>query len=154
LEMRARPVPSAEVTQWWNALDALRCFTDVTIGLKLAHKCEHPDARWLSALCPPDDAWTPERVVEVMAGFVHAETAVAAFCSGEEALKWAQRAAAKGDRRGIGLLGFCFLKGHGVTEDVAKATELFREAAELGDSTGQYFYGDCAFGDRDWQRYH
>jgi hypothetical protein len=60
----------AELIQWWDALD------DICNGMFLPHKlakglaharqCRHPDAQWLSALCPVGDGESREAVVRVM----------------------------------------------------------------------------------------
>jgi hypothetical protein len=60
-------VDLAEQIKWWNALDALPDGADVERGLQMARECQHPDAKWLAALCPSSGAAvTPERLEELM----------------------------------------------------------------------------------------
>jgi hypothetical protein len=72
----------------------------------------------------------------------------------QESFLWAEASGEAGDRDGLFQLGFCYLSGVGCTKDVDTAIELFHEAAQLGSAAAQFFYGETAFGDHDWQRYH
>ena len=52
----------------------------------------------------------------------------------DEGVKWARKAADKGDRRSQYLLGLAFSNGHGVAKDYATALQWYRKAAEQGDA--------------------
>jgi uncharacterized protein len=42
-------------------------------------------------------------------------------------------------------LGLMYMNGEQMTRDPKKGAELFRQAAELGDDSGMYRYGQCFF---------
>jgi hypothetical protein len=67
-------------------------------------------------------------------------------------LRWAQRAAAQGDRYGTYLLGVYFRDGKGCGRNYKKANEQFRIAAEWGHTDAQFSYG-LSFDVLDWRRY-
>ena len=52
----------------------------------------------------------------------------------EEALRWFQKAAAKGNAAAMGWIGKFFAEGRGVARDQQKAKEWFAKAAEKGDA--------------------
>jgi hypothetical protein len=60
----------------------------------------------------------------------------------------------QGDRYGTYRLAQCWEAGIGCAMDMAKAKQLYRAAAELGDAHAQVAHGQLAFGWRDWERYH
>jgi hypothetical protein len=89
-------------------------------------------------------------------GYAPAQAALSRISRGaqqEERFVWAQRAAAQSYRKGIDELAECFLYGYGCTRDTRKATELYRESAELESPLGQFRFGKFAFGPKDWERY-
>jgi TPR repeat protein len=73
-----------------------------------------------------------------------------------ESLRWAEKAALQGERRGLYLLGSLVYTGvpGGCEKDEAKGLELMRQSAELGYSVGPFLYGKLAFGETDWDRYY
>ncbi len=73
---------------------------------------------------------------------------------GDEALEWAQKAAAQGHRDGMARVADFLFNGWVLDKDEARAVALFKEAAELGSLWAQHRYGRLAFGERDWQRYN
>jgi hypothetical protein len=175
-------VMGAEKNKWRHVLDAAmsKGFEE---AMRLARKCQHPDAVWFSSLFPAGVAVTDRRVAEVMReqgddprallllwkakqrlyrrevmasrdavitaptnelllraaemGYAPAQADAAHEFfrePGGEGFRWAQRATAAGDHRGMFMLGHCYYEGHGCAKDGAKALELFRDAAILGDS--------------------
>ena len=66
-------------------------------------------------------------------GFAFAQALVADEISGEEKVKFAQLAAAQGERDGFVWLALCFRDGEGCEKDLNKAKENFLLASELGD---------------------
>jgi TPR repeat protein len=64
-------------------------------------------------------------------GFAFAQGLVAGR-RGEEKFKFAQLAAAQGERDGLFWLGSCFRDGEGCEKDLDKAKEIFLIASELG----------------------
>jgi hypothetical protein len=149
--------------------------------LRTARSCEHPDAQWLAGLFPPgtkvtrggmeavmleqgDDpramflawrlaggGWTTLIKAAVEAGYAPAQALLSEETDREPFL-WASRAAAQGNRVGIYRMGVILSEAPSGTEDRARAIELFREAAELGEPRAQYRVG-LTFGELDWQRY-
>jgi hypothetical protein len=91
-------------------------------------------------------------------GYAPAQARMSAIACGrddfEEAFRLAEDAALQGDRRGLYLLGLCYLRGQGCEVSKAKAIEFFRKSAELECAAGQYWYGKTAFKSTDWKRYH
>jgi TPR repeat protein len=65
-------------------------------------------------------------------GFAFAQARLAGRTRSEERFKFAQLAAAQGERDGLYWLGRCFRDGHGCAEDLDKAKENFLRAGELG----------------------
>jgi TPR repeat protein len=92
------------------------------------------------------------------AGYAPAQAELSFHLSGrsgeDEAFAWAQRSALQNDRDGLYQLGYRFEFGFGCPEDESKAVEAFRLAAELEFREAQYRYGELAFGEHDWERYH
>jgi hypothetical protein len=72
----------------------------------------------------------------------------------DESFAWAQKACESGDRNGIAHLADAYHSGKGCVQDEARAIELYRQAAELEDVCSQHTYGQLAFGELDWRRYH
>jgi hypothetical protein len=92
--------------------------------------------------------------------FTAREVRCANGLSEEEKQEWAttsfecaQDAVAQGDRYGMFLLAFCHHRAIGCAQDMAKAIDLYRVAAELGYPMAQEFYGTEAFGEYDWRRF-
>jgi TPR repeat protein len=79
---------------------------NIPFALELASSCEHPDAQWLAEAC-------------------------AEKTEGDEKFKFAQMAAAQGERDGFHWLGRCALDGEGCKKDLDKAKENFLRASEL-----------------------
>jgi hypothetical protein len=75
-------------------------------------------------------------------GFAFAQALLARETRGEERFKFAQLAAAQGERDGFFFLGVCFRDAEGCVEDLDKAKENFLLASELGD-----VFAMCPFGD-------
>jgi hypothetical protein len=46
-------VPLEEWIKWWDVLDALPDAKGLTVGLRMARYCRHPDAQWLASLFTP-----------------------------------------------------------------------------------------------------
>jgi TPR repeat protein len=65
-------------------------------------------------------------------GFAFAQARLAWLTQGEERFKFAQLAAAQGERDGLFLLGVCFRDGRGCEKDLEKGKENFLRASELG----------------------
>jgi TPR repeat protein len=64
-------------------------------------------------------------------GFAFAQAFLAGRTRGEECFKFAQLAAAQGERDGFHMLGCCFRDGQGCEKDLDKAKENFFLASEL-----------------------
>jgi TPR repeat protein len=64
-------------------------------------------------------------------GFAWAHALMADRTRGEEKFKFAQLAAAEGERDGLGWLGVCFRVGEGCEKNLNKAKEKFLLASEL-----------------------
>ncbi len=65
-------------------------------------------------------------------GFAFAQVWMAGRTRGEEKFKFAQLAAAQGERDGFYWLRWCFRDGQGCEKDLDKAKENFLLASELG----------------------
>ncbi len=63
-------------------------------------------------------------------------------------VEWLERAAAQGERRALLMLG------NMIWDNPIKSNALYQEAAELGQSGAQFYFGQEAFVASDWQRYH
>jgi hypothetical protein len=87
-------------------------------------------------------------------GYAPAQAELSFESRGRECFKWASLAAENGDRGGLCELGICYRDGLSCTAGPEKGIELFREAAHLGSRAAQRMYGELAYGERDWQRYH
>jgi TPR repeat protein len=157
---------------------------DVEKALRIARESRHPDAVWLASLFSPGVAVTRARMVEVMReqgedaralhvawmlghdeehdlleraaakGYAPAQADLSSVRGGSRGFELAQLAAAQGSRRGMYHLGWRLRFGRGCAKDENRATELFRAAAELGEASAEVSYGEVAFGERDWERFH
>jgi TPR repeat protein len=88
-------------------------------------------------------------------GYAPAQAMLALLSTrGDESFVWAQKAAAQRERRGLYELGECHMRGAGCARDERKATEFYKEAAELGYAPAQCRYGRLAFGEMGWERFH
>ncbi len=155
---------------------------DIAKGVRMARACRHEDSVWLCALFPNDKpvpskeemkqvllaqgediralvfasmiARRDRDLVESSAevGYAPAQAWFAGFCRGREQFEWASKAAAQRDRNGLVQLAMCWRDGCGVSEDDAKAMQLFKEAAELGHAKAQLCYGH-GFDKKSWERY-
>jgi TPR repeat protein len=74
-------------------------------------------------------------------GFAFAQARLAGKTQGEESFKFAQMAAAQGERDGLTWLGLCFRNARGCEEDWDKARENWLRASELGDVLAMYPLG-------------
>jgi hypothetical protein len=74
--------------------------------------------------------------------------------NGGNAFRWAEAAALNGDRHGMYQLAYHCHYGFGCAKDGERAARLFLQAADLGDCTAQWSYGEWACGEFDWLRYH
>jgi TPR repeat protein len=75
-------------------------------------------------------------------GFAFAQAWMAWKTEGEEKFKFAQLAAAQGEREGLFWLGWCFRYGQGCEMDLDKAKENFLRASELGDVSTMSLVGE------------
>jgi TPR repeat protein len=121
----------------------------------------HPDARWLTEACAGKDLTTKEHAKRAFSalgqndaralcfawmlgdrdlaplhrsaelGFAFAQAWMTGWTEGDEKFKFAQRAAAQGERDGCFALGFCFHDAEGCEKDLDKAKENFLLASEL-----------------------
>jgi hypothetical protein len=88
-------------------------------------------------------------------GYAPAQAQLSYDCTGTaEQFVWAERAALRGDRTGINLLGECYRGGFGCAVNEGRAIELFRVSAELGHVGAMWSYGEVSFGVGEWERYH
>jgi TPR repeat protein len=62
-----------------------------------------------------------------------------------EAITWSRKWVEEGEIAGMKWLAIAYLSGRGVEEDVTKAANLLKQAADLGDMTSQFMYGLCCF---------
>jgi hypothetical protein len=177
-------VDRAEQIKWWDALDELRDQGTLGVdrALQMVRRCRHPDAQWLAALVPRcatreslcevmrkqgvdpralflawSSTWerTHGQLVRVAAmGYAPALAQLAEMSEGHVAYDAAAQSAALGDRRGLFSLGLCYERGIGCEHNLNKATELYREAAELGCGTAQDIYGSMVFSRLDWERFY
>jgi TPR repeat protein len=85
-------------------------------------------------------------------GFAFAQAWLAWKTEGEEQFKFAQLAAAQGERDGFFWLGHCFRFGNGCKKDLYKAKENFLLASELGYVSAMHCLGKL-FEDSDPQRW-
>jgi hypothetical protein len=74
-------------------------------------------------------------------GFAFAQAWMAKRTRGEERFKFAQLAAAQGERDGFYWLGSCFHDGEGCEKDLDKAKENLLRASELGYVLAMYWLG-------------
>jgi TPR repeat protein len=79
-------------------------------------------------------------------GFAFAQAWMAAESLGEERFKFAQLAAAQGERDGFYWAGRCFCDGEGCAEDLDKAKENFLIASKLGDCSAMDRLGELLIG--------
>jgi hypothetical protein len=72
---------------------------------------------------------------------------------GDDTFSWATRGEAQGDRRAKNVLAYCYDNGEGCERDLAKAAQLYEQAAERGCPSALYVHGKT-FGPHDWRRFH
>jgi TPR repeat protein len=94
---------------------------------------------WLCLPFEQRDAALIRRAAEL--GFSFAQAWLARVSRGDEKRRFAQLAAAQGERYGLYLLGCCFRDGHGGELDLDKAKENFLLASELGDALAMDMLG-------------
>lgn len=63
----------------------------------------------------------------------------------EEAVKWFQKAAARGHREAMRALGYCYGQGHGVVQSSEKKAMWYRRAADDGDAAAMHNLGCCYY---------
>jgi predicted Ser/Thr protein kinase len=63
-------------------------------------------------------------------------------------------AAAEGDREGYYWMATCLWFGDGCEKDHDRALTLFKYAAEIEHGWAQWYYGEHAFEEGNWRRYH
>jgi hypothetical protein len=144
---------------------------NIPLALELALSCQHPDARWLAEACAGKDVTTKEDAKRVFSalgqddaralcflwcsgeadvtllrrsaelGFAFAQALLAFQSQGEERFKFAQLAAAQGERDGFHWLAVCFRDGDGCENNFVKAKESFLRASVLGDVTAMIWLG-------------
>jgi TPR repeat protein len=66
-------------------------------------------------------------------GYAFAQATLAGWMKRDEKFRFAQRAAAQGERDGFAILGYCYRVGEGCEEDLNKQRENFLRASELGE---------------------
>ncbi len=100
------------------------------------------------------DLTTLRRAAEM--GYAPAQAELSAYVAEaeEESFAWAQKAAEQKDRWGLFRMGHCLREGRGCVKDVGRAVEYYKRAAELDCVGALFFYGDVAFGPRDWERFY
>jgi hypothetical protein len=87
-------------------------------------------------------------------GYARAQAHMCWMVSGTEALSWAQRAAANGDREGMfQLASRHHYGGIGCDWNFKKAMVLYGEAARCGHVEAMETYGRLAFDEMSWERY-
>jgi TPR repeat protein len=178
----AAVVDRAEQIKWWNAIDALGYARNAEEGMQMARECRHPDAQWLAALFPPgadlrygavrrmlqehpddpralfflgDTFQSLRRAAEM--GYAPAQAALSNQLQEEHAdgaFRLARLAAAQRCRCGFFSLAGCYLRGEGCLENRPMALELYKLAADLGHAEAPRWFGELAFGEFDWRRYH
>jgi TPR repeat protein len=85
-------------------------------------------------------------------GFAFAQALMAGETEGEEKFKFAQLAAAQGERDGYDWLGRCVHDGEGCEKDLGKAKEKFLLASELGHASAMSLLGGLLY-ESDPQRW-
>jgi hypothetical protein len=85
-------------------------------------------------------------------GFAFAQALMAGQTEGDEIFKFAQLAAAQGERDGLLWLGWCFRRGEGCEKDLDKAKENFLLSSELGHVSAMIELGKL-LGESDPQRW-
>ncbi len=155
---------------------------DMTEGMKLAKECDHEDAKWLTSLFP-DGAPRSEEDARAMflaegetakalcfAGLVAgaewelidrsaeygnplAMAVMAQWCNGDKRLGWAEKSAARGEPEGLYVLAWCLCPGGSNRETMARALQLWKEAADMGHALSQFELGKRGFGESDIERY-
>jgi hypothetical protein len=116
-----------------------------------------PRALFIASRLSSEDRTRVVRAAEMgyaPAQAIMASTAMADHSSPSGRLAWAESASSQGDRRGLFMLAGHYARGRGCIKNVAKAKELYREAAELGDPAAQVRHGELSFGPLDWERFH
>ncbi len=156
---------------------------DLRRGLAAAAECDHPDARWLCSVFASGPPQTPEEAAHVLlsakgnersalalgalvsgkknvdclrraaeAGHPLAQSELAVISIGQERLEWATKAAAQGDPRAKELIASLLWPGIG-SHDRDDAIKLYREAADDGDATAQYYYAIRGCKPTQWERF-
>jgi hypothetical protein len=84
-------------------------------------------------------------------GFAWAQALMAWKTDGEERFKFAQLAAAQGERLGFFWLGCCYREGEGCEKDLDKAKENFLRASELGHVIAMSRIGELLVDSDPWR---
>jgi hypothetical protein len=142
---------------------------NVKKALELAVTCNHPNAVWLTNLFAGRDVKTPQEARQVFLhceedpralcfagllvstfhdlrrsaelGDAYAQARMAERTIDADCFRWAEKAAAQGERDGFFHLGDCWKKGKGCEKDEKKAKESLLVASELEHIYGMYSYG-------------
>jgi hypothetical protein len=99
-----------------------------------------------------EDAGTLLRSAAAL-GYAPAQAEVADGHLANERFRWAQRAGAQFDRKGLYALATCYEDGDGCAQDMQMAAAVMKVAAQLGHAAAQCAYGS-EFEASDWRRYH
>jgi hypothetical protein len=118
--------------RWLTEACAGKDVTTKEDGRRIFSALGHDDARALSFVWILGDRCdlTPLRRTAEL-GFAFAQAWLARATQGEEKFKFAQLAAAQGERDGFYWLGQCFRDGEGCEKDLDEAKENFLLASEL-----------------------
>jgi hypothetical protein len=87
-------------------------------------------------------------------GYAPAQARVSEWKLGSERFSWAEKAAAQGDRDGLCCFANCLWNAVGCAVDKSRALVLYKEAAELENLYGCWWYAERAFTEDDWERFH
>jgi hypothetical protein len=152
---------------------------NIALALRLAATCQHPDARWLAQVCAGKDLKVKPHVRELFAaqndprgacfawmfgefgglselrraaelGFAFAQSELSNVTKNGERFKWAQLAAAQGERDGYYKLACCFQDGKGCEVDLEKCKENLLRASQLHHMFGMISLGECCSSVERW----
>lgn len=166
---------------FYDARELFISWRDYRKGFVLLQQCPHPEAVYVCSLFPRGLPKTKEEIAATFlaqgtaiatcyAGFFYvfrnelfydaarrgvplAMAECAWFERGAIRFEWAQKAAKAGEREGMMLLGDCFWRGDGCVQDTVQATEMYKQAADLGHEHGMINYAVRRFSRDDFERY-
>jgi hypothetical protein len=154
---------------------------NVPLAIELSGSCEHPDARWLTEAFAGKDVTTKEDAKGIFSALGQDDARAQCFawrcCERDlaplrrsaklgfafealmawqtewnEKFKFAQLAAAQGERDGFYWLGDCFRDGEGSEKDLNKAKANYLLASDLGHVWAMIWLGNL-LGESDSQRW-